>query len=80
MSSNNNFSRLNNTYCPNSLQPTSWDPYPEWQTQYGKTVENFEQDSNFRSLGVSWSPDKFNYTPDMNHNIALNFTSFKSRK
>lgn len=68
--------------------PTSWDPYPRWQTQcqsdfLAQNQENFVQDSrccdstNFNLLGTAWTPDKTNYVPDMNRNMALSLQRFK---
>lgn len=82
MSTSNNFSTLRNTWNPQSnVNSTTWDPYPQWQTQCNR--ENFVRDSrccdgtNFRPSSMSWTPDKINYAPDMNHNISLSFTPFK---
>lgn len=67
-----------------SWTPGTWDPYPQWQTPIGREANRMIANTrecydanNFRTSITAWSPDKFNYTPDMNNNIALNFVPFR---
>lgn len=82
MCSRNRFVNVNDSWSQKTnINPTSWDPYPQWQTAFA--YENFVQDNrccdstNFNMLGTAWTPDKTNYVPDMNRNMALSLQPFK---